>query len=240
MNGEKVRNLYKLLEGIVLGEAAAAATDIEPRNDNTDLWHMRLGHLSERGLNELHKKNLLKGVKGYKLEFCKFCVMGKQKMVSFSTSSHTSKVVIDYVHIDMWGPSLIASHGSSTYFVSFIDDYSRKVWVYFMKHKSEVFNVFRQWKAEVENQTGRKLKCIKSDNGTEYKENTFLEYCKNEGVARHFTVKKTPQQNGVAERMNRTLLERARCMKLNGRRDGIAQEESNLGIGGIAQGKEGY
>lgn len=64
MNGEKVRNMYKLLEGIVLGEAAAAATDIEPRNDNTDLWHMRLGHLSERGLNELHKKNLLKGVKG--------------------------------------------------------------------------------------------------------------------------------------------------------------------------------
>ncbi|KAL5537520.1 hypothetical protein UlMin_043650 [Ulmus minor] len=70
----------------------------------------------------------------------------------------------------------------SIYFVSFIDDYSRKVWVYFMKHKSKVFNVFRQWKAEVENQTGRKLKCIRSDNMTEYKESTFLEFYKNEGV----------------------------------------------------------
>lgn len=140
MKGEKVRKLYKLLEDTVLGEAVAA-TDIEPRNDNTGLWHMRLGHLNERRLNELHKKNLLKGVKRYKLEFCKFCVMGKQKMVS--TSSYTSKGVLNYVHTNVWGPSLIASHGGSTYFVSFIDDYSRKVWVYFMKHKFEVFNVFR-------------------------------------------------------------------------------------------------
>ena len=86
-----------------------------------------------------------------------------------------------------------------------------------MKHKSEVFNVFKQWKAKVENQTGRKLKCIICDNETEYKENTFLEFCKNEGIARHFTVKKTPQHNGVAKRMNITLLERARCMRLNTR-----------------------
>ena len=83
----------------------------------------------------------------------------------------------------MWGPSPIASHGGFIYFINFIDDYSRRAWVYFMKHKFEMFNVFRQWKAEVKNQIGRKLKCIRSDNGTEYKESTFLEFYKNEGIA---------------------------------------------------------
>ena len=77
-----------------------------------------------------------------------------------------------------------------------------------MMYKSEVFNIFREWKDEVENQTNSKLKCIRSDNGIEYKESTFLEYCKNEGVARYVTIKNTPKQNRVAERMNRTLLER--------------------------------
>ena len=83
-----------------------------------------------------------------------------------------------------------------------------------MKEKSELFNVFRHWKAEAENQTGRKLKCIRSDNETEYKESTFLELCKNEVIARHFIVKKTSQHNGVVERMNRMLLERAWCIRL--------------------------
>ncbi|KAL5564235.1 hypothetical protein UlMin_027399 [Ulmus minor] len=142
MKGEKFENLYKLLGDTVQG-GAAAATHSEPSNDNTDLWHMCLGHLSEHRLNKLHKRNLLKGVKGCKLDFYKICVIGKQRRVSFSTSSHTSKGILDYVHIHVWGPSPIASHGGSIYFVSFIDDYSRKVWVYFTKHKYEVFNVFR-------------------------------------------------------------------------------------------------
>ena len=64
------------------------------------------------------------------------------------------------------------------YFVTFIDDYSRKVWVYFMQHKSETFAKFKLWKAEVENQTGRKIKCLRSDNGTEYTDIKFKELCK--------------------------------------------------------------
>ncbi|KAL5572045.1 hypothetical protein UlMin_021642 [Ulmus minor] len=109
MKGEKVRNLYKLIEDTVQG-GAATATYSEPSYDNTDLWNMRLGHLSERELNELHKKNLLNGVKGCKLDFYKICVMGKQRRISFSTLSHTSKGILDYVYIDVWGPSPIASH----------------------------------------------------------------------------------------------------------------------------------
>jgi hypothetical protein len=101
------------------------------------------------------------------------------------------------------------------YFVIFIDDFSRKVWVYFMRHKSETFAKFKLWKAEVENQTGKKVKCLRTDNGIEYTNDEFRDFCEQHGIKRHFTVCKTPQQNGVAERMNRSIAERARCLRLN-------------------------
>ena len=101
--------------------------------------------------------------------------------------------------------------------MSFIDDYSRKVWVYFIRHKSETFAKFKLWKTEVENQIGRKIKCLRSDNGIEYTYSRFTYLCKEHGIKRHFTVQKTLQQNGVAKRMNRFIDERARCIRLNSR-----------------------
>lgn len=184
-------------------------------SDSTELWHMRLGHLSEGGMKKLYKSQLLKGVKTCSLEFCKFCVYDKQRRVSFKPGAHTSKNVLDYVHSDVWGPIKHTSIGVAHYFVSFLDDYSRKVWVYFMKQKFEVFRIFKQWKAKVDNQTGKKVKYFRSDNGTEYKDRSFLQFFQDEGITGHFSIKRTPEQNGVAERMNRTLLECARCMRLN-------------------------
>ena len=103
------------------------------------------------------------------------------------------------------------------YFVIFIDDFSRNVWVYFMRHKSEMFVRFKLWKVEVENQTGEKVKCLRTDNGTEYTNDEFKNFCEQHGIKRHFTVRKTPPQNGVAERINRSIAERARCLRLNAR-----------------------
>ncbi|KAE8692022.1 hypothetical protein F3Y22_tig00110863pilonHSYRG00024 [Hibiscus syriacus] len=188
---------------------------VESCDDTTKLWHMRLAHLSERGMTELHKRNLLHGVKSCKLDFCKYCVLGKQTKVCFKTAKHTTQGILDYVHSDVWGPSTTSSLGGSRYYVTFIDDFSRKVWVYFLKQKSEVFEKFKLWKGEVENQTGRKIKCLRSDNGTEYTDSQFLHFCKEHGIKRHFTVRKTLQQNGVVERMNRSLNERSRCLRLN-------------------------
>ena len=101
------------------------------------------------------------------------------------------------------------------YFVTFVDDYSRKVWVYLMKNKNEVLGIFLKWKKMVETQTGRKIKRLRSDNGGEYKNDPFLQICQDEGIVRHFTVRDTPQQNGVAERMNQTILEKVQCMLSN-------------------------
>uniref|UniRef100_A0A2N9HHH9 CCHC-type domain-containing protein n=1 Tax=Fagus sylvatica TaxID=28930 RepID=A0A2N9HHH9_FAGSY len=213
MTGQKISsNVYKLLGNTILGGVAAVA---ESEDDDTLLWHMRLGHMSERGMRELHKRNLLTGIKSCKLDFCKYCIMGKQCRVRFKTATHKTKGILDYVHSDIWGPVRTPSKGGAQYFMSFIDDYSRKAWVYFLKNKSEAFAKFKIWKAEVENQTGRKIKCLRTDNGTEYRDGDFLKFCEEHGIKRHFTVRKTPQQNGVAERLNRTITETARCLRLN-------------------------
>ena len=99
--------------------------------------------------------------------------------------------------------------------ITFIDDFSRKVWTYFQKHKNDAFLTFMNWKTLVENQTGRKIKKLRTDNGLEFCNSEFDTFYANHGIARHLTVLGHPQQNGVAERMNCTLLERVRCMLSN-------------------------
>ena len=100
-----------------------------------------------------------------------------------------------------------SSLGRGHYFLTCIDDNSQYVWVYILKSKDQVFEKFIEWKALVENLTGWKLKTLRTDNGGEYTSAIFTVYLKREGVHHKFTVPKTLQQNGVAERMNRTLVE---------------------------------
>ncbi|GJV59270.1 transposable element [Tanacetum coccineum] len=184
-------------------------------SDLTKLWHMRLGHMSEKGMVILSKRGLLDHHKVASLEFCKHCVIGKQKRVSFSKAIHQTKATLDYLHADCWGPSRVPPLGGARYFLSIIDDFSRMTWVFMMKHKSGAFEKFKHWKILIENQTGRKIKRLRTDNGLEFCSREFNDFCRDEGIARHYTVRYTPQQNGVAERMNRTLLERTRCLLLN-------------------------
>ena len=214
MKGTRKNNLYYFQGNTVIG-MAATVSDEDVDSETTRLWHMRLGHAGEGALQNLIKQGLLKGAKTCKLDFCEQCVMGKQTRVKFGTAIHNTKGILDYIHSDVWGPSRTASIGGKHYFVTFVDDYSRRVWVYLMKHKDEVLEIFLKWKKMIENQTGRKIKKLRSDNGGEYKSDPFLKVCQDEGIVRHFTIRDTPQQNGVAERMNRTLLEKVRCMLLN-------------------------
>ena len=208
-------SLYILQGTTVTGSVAVSSSSLSD-SDITKLWHMRLGHMSEKGLSILSKRGLLCGQSTGPLDFCEHCIFGKQKRVSFTSPAvHKTKGTLDYIHSDLWGPAHVQSKGGARYMLTFIDDYSRKVWVYFLKHKNDVFLTFKQWKALIEKQTCKQIKRLRTDNGMEFCEGDFEEFCKNEGIVRHRTVRMTPQQNGVAERMNRTLLERARCMISN-------------------------
>ncbi|KAH9761191.1 hypothetical protein KPL70_000407 [Citrus sinensis] len=162
-------NLYYLKGG-----TTDEANIVEAHSDTTKLWHVRLGHAGEKSLQILMRHGLLKGTKTCKLNFCEHCVVGKKTRVKFGTANHDTREIVEYVHSDVWGPTKTTSIGGSHYFVIFVDDFSRRVWVYTMRVKDE-----------------------------------------NEGIKRHFMVRHTPQQNGVAERMNRTLLEKVRCILSN-------------------------
>ena len=143
---------------------------------------------------------------------CDYCLFGKQHRVSFSRTSKLKDNILDMVYSDVCGPMEVETLGGSKYFVTFIDDASRKVWVYFLKRKDQVFQYFKKFHAMVERSTGKPLKCLRSDNGGEYTSHEFKSYCSEHGIRHEKTVPGTPQHNGVAERINRTIMEKVRCM----------------------------
>ncbi|XP_020250324.1 uncharacterized protein LOC109827718 [Asparagus officinalis] len=102
MKGSKVNSLY-VLQGSTVTGSASVYSDVD--RDTTQLWHMRLGHMSEKGVTILSKRGLLCGDHTSSLDFCEHCVFGKQTRVSFSTGSHTTKDTLDYIHSDLWGPA---------------------------------------------------------------------------------------------------------------------------------------
>ena len=101
--------------------------------------------------------------------------------------------------------------------LTIIDDYSRRVWPYFLKSKDDTFAAFTEWKVMIEKQTEKKIKVLRTDNGGEFCSDVFDDYCRKEGIVRHHTIPYTPRHNGVAERMNRTIISKARCMLSNSR-----------------------
>ncbi|KAG8472960.1 hypothetical protein CXB51_035039 [Gossypium anomalum] len=215
MKGQrKIAKLYILQGSTVTGDAAVASSSLSD-DDITKLWHMCLGHISENGMTELSKRGLLDGQGICKLNFCEHCVFGKQKRVRFTRGIHNMKGTLEYIHSDLWGPSRVPSRGGANYMLTFIDDFSRKVWAFFLKQKSDVFFAFKSWKIMIEKQTGKQIKYLCTDNGLEFCSDEFNKLCKLEGIMRHLTVRHTPQQNGVAERMNRTIMEKVRCMLSN-------------------------
>ncbi|GKC55049.1 retrovirus-related pol polyprotein from transposon TNT 1-94, partial [Tanacetum coccineum] len=185
---------------------------VEEKDSLAQVWHKRLGHIGEAGLQVLEKQGLFgKKILG-KLDFCENCVLGKSHRVCFGVGRHITQGVIDYVHSDLWGPSQVESLGGKRYFLSIVDDYSKRVCVYILRFKDEAFGKFKEWKQLVENQTGRMVKKLRTDNGLEFCNQDFEQLCIESGIAKHLTVVGTPQQNVVAEHINKTLIDKVRCL----------------------------
>lgn len=183
--------------------------------DKASLWHLRFGHLHHGGLKELAKKNMVHGLPDmdYKGKFCEECVLGKHTRTSFQNKAeYQAKQPLELIHTDICGPITPGSFSGKRYFISFIDDFSRKTWVYFLKEKSEAFEAFKKFKVMVEKTIGRHIKAVRSDRGGEYTSAAFMKYCEEQGIKRFLTAPYTPQQNGVAERKNRTILDMVRSM----------------------------
>ena len=176
------------------------------------MWHERLGHPSNEVLKKTCQLNKLEvNYPG----FCEICAQAKATAASFPTSNREYKEVGDLVVSDVKGPFPVPSISNHRYYVSFIEAKTRFATVYLLKHKSEVFECFKRYEQLFQRQTGKQIKRIRSDNGGEYTSNEFSSYLQTSGMIHETTVPHSPQQNGIAERYNRTLMTKFRCLLIS-------------------------
>ena len=175
--------------------------------------------MSEQRMKTMLKNETVNGVsfnRSQSLDLCNGCVGGKTSKKKFKTMESTrSSRKLELVHSDVCGPMQTLSHGGKKYFVSFTDDFTRYSAVYFITHKSEVLEKFKEFEAEVTMETDLKIKAIRTDNGGEYVSDNFKRFLKQKGIRHEPTIPYTPQQNGIAERLNRTLVESAGAMLIH-------------------------
>ncbi|GJW20901.1 putative ribonuclease H-like domain-containing protein [Tanacetum coccineum] len=193
--------------------------------DESKLWHRRLGHVNFKTMNKLVKGNLVRGLPSKTFEndhTCVACQKGKQHKASCKTK-HVSSISqpLQMLHMDLFGPTSVRSINHKTYCLVVTDDFSRFSWVFFLATKSETSRILKKFITEVENQLNHKVKVIRSDNGTEFKNREMDEFCGQKGIKREYSVARTPQQNRVAERKNRTLIEGSNPL---GKFDGKTEE----------------
>jgi hypothetical protein len=183
--------------------------------DEAWLWHMRYGHMNFKSLSHLKSNELVSGLPAIKVpkEMCQNCLLGKQSRKKFVKEiAMRVKQILDVVYTDVCDPFETLSLGGSRYFVSFIDEFSRKMWIQLMKNKDEVLQNFKSFKLEVENQSSKKIKVLRSDGGGEYTSHDFRTFYEGNGIKHEITAPYTPQHNGMAERRNRTIMNMTRCM----------------------------
>lgn len=144
---------------------------------------------------------------------CDACALGKLHTDKFPVNTdRRRRDILEIVHTNLCGPMHIRSLGGSYYILLFIDECTIFTWVYFLRNKSQTLKYFKEFRSMVEKHTGKSMRILPSDQGGEYKKSCVLKYCKDNGIQQQFTVLHTPQQNGVVERKNRTLVECARSM----------------------------
>jgi len=165
--------------------------------EDSDLqkWHEVSGHINEVDLKSMIRNEKVIGIKlnlNENMKSCEICIQGKQSKKPFTKSDSKSSDLLELVHSDVCGPMRVKSHGSSRYFVTFIDDKTRWCEIYFLKQKSEVIEKFKEYMHLVENQTGRKIKTLRTDNGKEYVKTEFSTFLKEKGIKHELTNDYTP------------------------------------------------
>ncbi len=225
------KGLYELDSGI-----PTKPSDETALLASLQLWHERLGHVSPAGILKMAEAGVASGLRisSETIETCNGCILGKGHRSSIpKEASKWSTSLLQLVHSDLMGPFEVMSAGGSRYIMTFIDDFSKWTVAYALKQKSDALECLKLFKAMAEKHTNKKitnlhvvvrnrtaddssenksLKILRSDNGGEYISNNFKTYLKEQGIKHELTVPYTPQQNGIAERMNRTLMDLTRSM----------------------------
>ena len=173
------------------------------------LWHNRLGHPSNKVLSIALASVDVSCTSPYSdsITHCKHCLHGKMHQLPFNKSDFQASKPLELVHFDVWGPAPVTFVNDFKYYVVFVDECSKFTWLFLFRLKSDVFDVFKHFKATVKNQLDTKIKILKSDRGGEFTSNAFKNFFSSNGIIQHLSYPHTPQQNGVAERKHKHLVE---------------------------------
>ena len=205
-------------------DSACFTSDTKSKNVSKEVWHCRFGHLNDNDVDRLVKSSMVDGM-SYRTNthtnesaICEGCMLGKMTKIPFQKrSSYRASKPLELIHTDLCGPMQVPSHGGSRYVLTFTDDFSRYTTIYFLQNKSDTIARFKEYVSLMEKSSGQRvehldIKSLRSDNGGEYTSKEFDAFCKNRGIQRQFSNPYTPEQNGVSERFNRTMIESARSM----------------------------
>lgn len=199
-----MNRLYKVTINIVEERCLKLETISESAR-----WHARLGHMGRESMRRMISKELVMGIPKIKIDkdICSSCLLGKQTRHPFPQATmFRAKKVLELIHGDLCGPISPITPSKKRYILVLIDDYSRYMWSILLSEKGETFEKFKLFKAIVEKEKGATIGMFRSDRGGEFTSNAFLSYCESNGIIRQLTAPYSPQQNGVVERRNRTLL----------------------------------
>nr|GEW16752.1 putative ribonuclease H-like domain-containing protein [Tanacetum cinerariifolium] len=209
-------NMYKVNLKNIVPSGDLTCLFAKATIDESNLWHRRLGHINFKTINKLVKGNIVRGLLTKVFKNDNTCVAykkGKQHRASCKTKPVSS---IDQplfrLHIDLFGPTFVKSLNKKRYCLVATDDYSRFTWVFFLATKDETSPILKTFITGLENQLSLKVKVIRSDNGTKFKNSDLNQFYGMNGIKREFNIPRTPQQNGIAERKNKTLIEAARTI----------------------------
>ena len=155
MKAEKRGSLYYLYASVVKIQRDEVNLT---KHTSLKLWHERLGHPAMGSIKELIKRKIISADDAQEPDPCQDCIKGKAKKHPYPTGKHVSTSPLDYIHSDLWGPATVSTIGGGRYYMPLIDDYSKKIWIYILKEKSEAFVTFKNWCTEVEVEKGCKVK----------------------------------------------------------------------------------
>ncbi|KAJ3679560.1 hypothetical protein LUZ60_017571 [Juncus effusus] len=202
--GKRVKDLYVL-------SASSSYVDKMSNNDGVSVWHARLGHVGIDKLKAMVSRNLVNGLPSLSfasgVEVCEGCQYGKSHRLPFEKFQSRCKGALELIHGDLMGPTQNASYEGARYMLILVDNFTRYTWVYFLKVKREAFSKFREFRTMIEGRLGKRIKKFRTDNGGEFTSKGFLSFCERHGIKKNLTCANTLQQNGVAERKIRHLVE---------------------------------
>nr|GEX53999.1 retrovirus-related Pol polyprotein from transposon TNT 1-94 [Tanacetum cinerariifolium] len=229
LNGSRGNNLYTLSLGDIM---ASSHICLLSKASKTKSWlrHHRLSHLNFGAINHLARQGLVRGLPKLKFEkdhLCSACAMGKSKKKSHKLKSKdTNKEKLYLLQIDLCGPMRVESVNRKKYILAIVDDYSRFTWVKCLRSNDETPNFIIKFFKMIQVRLKVPVRHIRTDNGTEFVNQTLHEYYEQVGIFHETSVARSPQQNGVVERRNRTLIEAARTIENLGK----LQPNANIGI----------